>query len=264
MTLERRNRGKSHTYYADGNKMPGVTSILDVQAKPALIEWAGNATADYALDNWEDLGGLPPSKRHERLKRGRYEARDKAKVRGTDVHKLAEELVAGREVDVPEHLAGHVDAYIAFLEQFAPDPRAIELVVCHRGVGYCGTADLVAFMLGEVWLLDIKTGSGIYAETALQATAYMRAETFTLEGENGRERQLSTLGIQRAGAVHLRADGYDLYPLECGEDVWAYFRRLAWLYQHCEIDRGKPKLPEWVGEAIYPPLRAVPEIQEVS
>jgi hypothetical protein len=247
MTLLRRNHGRNHSYWADGIKLPGVTTILQQAPKPALVEWAGNVTAEYALDHWDELGELKPSARLARLRRARFEDRDTAARRGTQVHGLAEHLAAGREVEVPEALAGHVESYVKFLDRFDPDPIAIELVVANREVGYCGTADLVAHMLGAVWLIDIKTSrSGIFPETALQVCAYARAETYTTAGRDGAEDPLAGLGIERCAALHVRGDGYDLRPVETDADVWDTFQHLAWLHHH------KDEPASWVGDAIEP------------
>jgi len=246
MTLVRRDRGSGHTYWADGQQLPGVTTILKQLPKDALIEWAGRTTAEYAVDHWDDLADLKPSERLKKLNKARYEERDQAARKGVKVHQLAEALAADREVSVPEYLAGHVDSYLRFLREWDPDPVAMELVVCNRQVIYCGTADLVAHMAGQVWMLDIKTGrSGIWPEAAAQVCAYARAETYTTAGEDGAEHPLADLGITRCGALHVRADGYDLRPLDSGDQVWLTFRHLAWLHHHAD------EMASWVGDAIF-------------
>ncbi|HEY7007304.1 MAG TPA: hypothetical protein VH395_00100, partial [Jatrophihabitantaceae bacterium] len=242
------------SYLVDGQKLPGVTTILGATlAKPALIEWAGKTTANYAVDFWDELCELTPSKRLDRLNRARFEEKDAAAKRGTEVHRLAEHLVAGVKVDVPEELVGHVEAYVDFLNTWEPEPVMVELVLANRTVGYCGTADLVADLHGTRWLLDVKTArSGIFGETALQCCAYAKAEVFL--GDDGQEHPMSELGpIQRVGAIHVRADGWDLRPLVSGEEVWSTFRHLAWLYRQLErVDQMR----DWVGPAITP-MRAV-------
>jgi hypothetical protein len=250
MSIVRRNHGRGHSYLIDGRKIPGVTTILgDTMPKPALINWAGRTTAAYAVDYWDELAGLAPSKRLDRLNGARFEEKDQAARRGTEVHTLGERLVKGEEVDVPDELAGHVDAYVDFLNTWDPQPVAVEVVLANRAVGYCGTADLIADMRGQRWLLDLKTArSGIFPETALQCCAYAHAEVYVCK--EGEEHPLADLGIERVGAVHVRADGWDLRPVEWGEDVWTYFRHLAWLFRQAD------QLEGWVGPALAP-LRAV-------
>lgn len=254
MSITRRNYGRGHSYMIDGVKAEGVTTILGkALAKPALINWAGDTTAAYAIDFWDELAALTPSKRLERLKKGRYEDRDAAARRGTEVHRLGERAIAGEDVgeETPDELRGHVESYIAFLDAFNVQPVLVEAVVAHRGLFYCGTLDLVADLGPDRWLLDLKTArSGIFGETALQACAYERAEVY-VDG-NGAEHELAELGITRAGAVHVRADGADLYPLNTGDDVWLAWRHLLWVTRHAGEDQQR----EWVGESVLAPARA--------
>ena len=51
----------------------------------APINWAANTTAEYAVDRWEELAELGPSEKLKRLKAARFEDRDQAARRGTDV-----------------------------------------------------------------------------------------------------------------------------------------------------------------------------------
>ena len=52
--IRRVTRGKTHHYEdADGRRVPGVTTILNGGLpKPQLINWAGSATAQGAVDNY--------------------------------------------------------------------------------------------------------------------------------------------------------------------------------------------------------------------
>jgi hypothetical protein len=246
VTLVRKNHGKGHSYYLDGEKVPGVTTILGgTLPKNALVEWAGRTTAGYAVDYWEELAELPPSKRLDRLNRARFEDRDNAARRGGDVHRLGATLVGGEEVAVPDELAGHVASYVDFLNTYDPKPVLVETVIGNRACRYCGTFDLVADMGGERWLLDLKTGrSGIFPETALQLAAYRRAEFYL--GVGGEEVTLSDLGITRLGAVHIRADGWELREVLHEAEVWEVFRHLAWVYRRIEGDRDR----EWISAPV--------------
>ena len=76
-----------------------------------LINWAARSTAGYAVDHWDELGGLTPSARLKELENSRYKTTKAAMARGTEVHDLAHRLGQGEEVDVPEHLGGFIDSY---------------------------------------------------------------------------------------------------------------------------------------------------------
>jgi len=96
--IVRKNTAKGH-YYIDadtGERVPGVTTIVgDGMPKPALLNWAGKATAEYAVDNWDALAPLPLTERLKKIEGGRYEKRDAAANKGTAVTLLAERLIAG-------------------------------------------------------------------------------------------------------------------------------------------------------------------------
>jgi hypothetical protein len=249
--VRRVNAGKGHAYKdADGRRVPGVTTILsDGLPKKALINWAGNATAEYAVDNWDLLAELKPSERLKKMQGGRYESRDAAANRGTAVHALAEKLIKGEEVEVPDALAGHVESYVRFLDEWAPEPVLVEAVVMSHKHGYAGTLDLIADIPGRGRvLMDIKTSrSGIFGETALQLCAYRYADVYLDEtGDEPVEKDM--LEVDEVIAIHVRADGYDLYPLTAGPAQlreFLYAREVARFSE--EHSRG------YVGEALIPP-----------
>lgn len=250
MSIQRIDRGRGHSYRIDGERADGVTTLIgDGLAKPALINWAANTTANYAVDRWEELTALAVSERLERLKRARYDDLDRAARRGTEVHALAEKLVAGTEVNVPDELAGHVESYVRFLDDFEPEPLLVEAVVASRKWRYAGTLDLVARIRGEVWILDVKTTrSGIFPDVALQIAAYRHAELYITAG-GAAEWPMDSLGITRSGAIHVRADGYDLVPLDTSEAVFKDFLHVAW------VARMTKRMDAWRGDVVQPPLK---------
>lgn len=219
--------GKPTHHYEDANgvRIPGVTTIInDGVPKPAMIRWGMNTTAEYAVNRWDDLSKLPVADRLKELKGAAYADRDNAARRGTEVHALGEELVHGREVDVPDELAGHVESYVKFLDEWEPSVVLSEAAVVNYTVGYAGTLDLVADIGDTRWLLDLKTTrSGVYGETALQLAAYRWAE-FYVEPD-GREDLMPE--VDRCGVVWVRADGYDLVPVTVEPWVFTEFRYAA-------------------------------------
>lgn len=263
MTIRRVNRGRNHSYVDDdGARVPGVTTILgNGVPKPALINWAANATAEYAVDHWDELAALAPSARLKKLTSARYADRDTAANRGTAVHKLAERLVHGEAVTVPDEIAGHVASYVRFLDEFAVEPILVERTVWSPTHGYCGTLDLVASLLDSddpqpdpalrarrTWLLDIKTSrSGIFGETALQLAAYRYAEVYVDDDEVEQDMP----EVECVGAVHVRADGYDLIPVEAGPD-----QHRAFLYAQ-QVGQFVANSRELVGEPVVSPTSSV-------
>ena len=245
----RSNRGRGHSYLLDGEPVDGVTTILDGGIpKPALINWAATTTAGYAVDHWDELAAESPSTRLRRLEKARWESSGAAAARGTDVHNLAMLLASGEEVTVPEPLEGHDDAYLQFVADRHPRELLVEVPVFNRTLHYAGTLDLIAELCdGNNWLLDWKTSkSGIFPETAVQLAAYRHAE-FYLDAQ-GSEQPLPAVDF--CGAVWLRADGYDLHPVDAGERTFRLFRYAQQVARFSSTPRG-----EYVHDAITPPAR---------
>lgn len=249
--IKRRNYGRGHGYALNGQKVPGVTTIInDGLPKPALVGWAAKTIAEYVADRLDQADGhvladqlvddlgelarvkgkpwpdkLSRTKVAELLKGIHYEDRDQAAKRGTEVHALAERLARGEEVDVPEPLTGHVDAYLAFLDDWRPTDAHLEVTVASVKHRYSGTLDMIATLpgLGRC-LLDIKTSrSGPFGEVALQLAGYRYAEFAVIDGET-----VPMPEVDWCGVIWVRADGYDLYPFEAGP---AEFRTFLYCQQ---------------------------------
>lgn len=275
--ITRRNHGRNHSYRIDGHKVPGVTTIIgDGLPKPALVAWGPKVCAEYVADRLDELDGhvvadkliadlaalavakskpfptdsLARTKVAEILKGVHWEDRDQAANRGTQVHGLAERIAGGEEVDVPEALTGHVDAYLKFLDDWKPTDAMLELVVGSSTHRYAGTLDMIATIepFGRC-LIDLKTNrSGPFAEVALQLAAYRHAEAYFDPDSGGTEPMPE---IDWCGVVWLRADGYDLIPFEAGP---AEFRQFLYVQQVGQWLKAQsdPERPHVKGEAVFP------------
>lgn len=239
------DRGRSHSYLLDGDRADGVTWVgSNGVPKPQLIDWAARTTAGYAVDHWDELAELPVSMRLRALEKARWADRDSAAVRGSAVHALAQRLAAGESVDVPEPLTGHVDAYLRFVEEWEPVELLSEVVVLNRRYRYMGTLDLVAGLNdGKRWLLDWKTGSGIYTDYALQLAAYRNAERYI----DGAGSEQAMLEVEATGCVWLRADGYDLIPVETGPEIFRAFLYAQQVARFTQLPREAV-----IGDALTP------------
>ena len=235
----------SHRYKLDGAWVPGVTTVLGVLEKPAIPKWAAKSVAQYVAghrETVEHLWAMGERAVVDALKGVPWEERDQAAIRGTDVHGFAERIVHGEEVDVPDHLVGHVESCIAFMEEWDIKPVLVEAVVGNRDARYAGKLDLVAdHSQGDRAIFDYKTSaSGIYKETAFQNVGYAFAE---FHGENGDETPMADLGIEASYGVHIRADGYDCYPLAFGRDVFEEFLTIRRAFDINKRANGDWKTP---------------------
>lgn len=247
--ITRKETAKGH-YYRDaaGRRVPGVTTIIgDGLPKPALINWAGNATADAAVNRWDELAELPPAARVDALRRARYEDKDRAANKGTAVHGFAERLIGGEAVQAPDELAGHVEAYARFLDEFAVKPVHVEFSIASYRYGYAGTGDLIADITHDGktrrLLMDIKTNrSGIFGETSLQLAAYRFADVLiTRDGEQAMP------PVDGCAAIHVRGDGYSLIPVTAEAE-----QHRAFLYVQ-QVARWAKESSDLVGAAVVPP-----------
>lgn len=240
--IRRIETAKGH-YYKDaaGTRVTGVTTALDGGLpKKALINWAGTATAEAAVDRWDELAELGPAKRLKELQGARYAEKDRAAKRGTEVHTYAERLINGESLEVPEELAGHVESYARFLDAFKVEPVAVEFGVASYKHGYAGTTDLIADIViprhgRKRVLLDIKTSrSGIFGEVALQLAAYRYAEVIIGKGE---EPEVPMIEVEACAGIHVRGDGADLVPVTADEAVFRSFLYVKQVYEFDKISR---------------------------
>lgn len=246
------DRGRSHSYTLDGQRLPGVTTILGALRKKALEEWAGNITAETAVNRWDELSGLPVATRLDTLKRARWEARDSAALNGTEVHNLAWPLVTGAEVEVPPRHLAAVQALARFMDRWQLEPVATERPVFHPAHRWAGTFDLLAGIGGTLWLLDYKTGRGVYPETALQLAAYAHAAYMAPEEGEPTE----WVPPERCGAVHITADSAELLPIDWAttDEAYTVFRYAAQVSRHLErVEAARKDGEAWpIGGALQP------------
>jgi len=153
-------RTKAHTTYknAAGDRVPGVTTVLGVLEKPALVRWAwslGIEGIDY-----------------------RKYTDEKADI-GTLAHAMITEWIAGREAatwEYPDDIVSQAEnsalSFYAWLGDktfklgFVEEPLVSELLQ----VG--GTCDIY-WMIDGLWTLDdLKTGKAIYGNYKAQASIY--------------------------------------------------------------------------------------------
>lgn len=279
-------RGRGHSYELDGEKCPGVTTIIKNSVPmPALVGWSARTVSEYVMDRLTvkgdsiDAGELVDAlkafnetrKYPEKLGNGfsrvgltkilaqvQYADRDAAANRGTDVHAIAQRLSAGEEVEVPEELERHVDNYLQFLQEWQPTDAILEGVVVNRRWRYMGRFDLIATLPyvtlpdGSSWggrtLLDLKTSrSGPYGEDAMQLAAYRYAESM-IDGDT----EVPMPEVESTGILHVRADGYDLFPFVADEQVHRIF--LYGAQVAAALDRDTGLVGTAKGDALKAPM----------
>lgn len=245
----------NHRYRLDGKWVPGVTTVIGVLEKPAIPKWAAKSVAEYVADNREAVEHLYAAGRGPMvasLKEIPWQKRDAAADRGTQFHDYAERLLLGEEIDVPDEQVPLVESALAFMEDWDIRPVLNEQCVASREHWYAGKLDLVAdHNRGPRAIFDWKSGKAIYESAAFQLNAYGHAEFY---GEHGNEQPMADLGIGSAYGVHIRADGYDVYPLPYGPRIFDEFLVIRRAYDINKRAKGDWRTPGsgYVGVAVQP------------
>lgn len=257
MTIRRVDKGRNHHYENEaGERVPGVTSILSksIPKQRVLTPWAGRQAGDYVLDHWPELEAMKPSERYKAVAGAHRRSNEAAKVRGTKVHRLGSAVASGAEVVVPGELVGYVEAYTQFLFDYDVTVFLDEAVVWSKTHGYCGTLDTGAMLdtqdkVAEHWLIDVKTGSGVYDDVAFQLAAYRFADVWVEYPDEGDPIEHEMSVFDRCGVLHVREDGYSLHEVEVTEET---HRGFLYLKQTAEVLADAVGL---VGEPNEPPHR---------
>lgn len=153
-------RTKAHTrYYLNtGDAIPGVTAVLSILNKPALVVWA----------NRLGLQGIDSTK-----------YRDKAADVGTITHLLIMAHLTKQEVDLTEYATQDIDtakqcvnSYYEWEKSHRVEPILVESPLSSDIYGYGGTPDCLAKVNGELELIDFKTSTAIWNDYFYQLAAY--------------------------------------------------------------------------------------------
>lgn len=165
-----------HMYTWAGAPVPGVTSILKVIDKPALMPWAIGVTRDYWLEQ-VSAGRTDYAKIHKESWNASKKVSKTAADIGKNVHAYAEAYF--KKLALPALLTDEakrgVAAFHKWLDAHKVVVKASERTVFSKEYYYAGTCDFVAEIDGTLAVGDIKTSSGIYPEMLMQTAAYQHA-----------------------------------------------------------------------------------------
>jgi len=208
------------------------------------VGWAKREVAACAVRNIDMLhqmvqtGG--PDAALQWLKNLPDYQRDTSADLGSRVHAVAEAIALGQSPEVTEDEAPFIEAYRRdFLERHKPTFRAVEFMVYSQRYLYGGTADAAVVIDGELWLIDYKTGTGVYPDTALQLAALRWADW---QGRPGDPQKYRIPPATRFGVVHIRPEGAQLIPYNVTQDDFAAF--LACRQLHQWVNERAPQIKE--------------------
>lgn len=174
-------RDSSHSYFYDGKRMTGVTTILGILAKPALIPWAARMACEYIGARWK--GGILFNKigvaeilaaaqvAHTKKKEAGGE-------KGTDIHALAEEYIKhciAENKGKPEEVIANKDKPIGKFIEWAQANDvtflASEKMFYSKNLFVAGTADMLFLKDGKRYVGDIKTFKKLWDRTPMYQCA---------------------------------------------------------------------------------------------
>jgi hypothetical protein len=133
---------ESHSYFWNGVKAPGVTSILQewVHVTVGTERYHVNRFSGVAIPSWK---------------------MEEASAKGKDIH-LGAQLILQGGID----WEGLAEEYVAPLRQFEkwlaecqPNVLYTETAFYHPKLGYAGTIDIIAEIRKALAFIDIKTGA---------------------------------------------------------------------------------------------------------
>jgi len=151
---------KAHQIYRnkDNKIVPGVTTILGVLNKPALVKWANNL----------GLQGIDATKYRD----------EKADI-GTLAHAMIQAHCLNKMLDVSEYSKENIDkaensliSFYSWEKSHRIVPILVEESLVSEKYQYGGQIDLYCELDGEKWLVDFKTSKAIYSEMLHQLAAY--------------------------------------------------------------------------------------------
>ena len=157
-------------------KVPSVTGIVSVLAKPALIQWAANSSVELCK------GAISPGVEYSETyleevwnaaRKASTGIKSEAASKGTAIHRAIEASYRGSSGDtgtLPE-----VEAVRKCLDELGIRVIEVERKVYSRRHRFSGTLDLLGETDQGLVLVDFKTSKGVYPEFRLQTAAYVAA-----------------------------------------------------------------------------------------
>jgi hypothetical protein len=182
-------------YDTPDGTFPSVTTILQVVAKPALVNWAASTERELVLatsyDVYSHAHSTPVMSRsawmltmQNRLGKEKAHRKELAKAGeiGSQVHGLIKWTLRAKlcqEAGPSPHISDKAMWAFMVFEDWAKsvklEPILIEQVVWSKTHGYAGTLDLLANVSGIETLVDFKTGKAVYREAHAQIASYRSA-----------------------------------------------------------------------------------------
>ena len=169
-----------HQLLVDGEyrNLTGCTTVLQVIAKPALIQWSANMTAKYITENFKE--GCNILKLCDEARYSHRKRKEKAGDYGTKTHEEIEKYITqcisefgGRPIDIETNGNKSIRNFVDWARKNKVIFLATEKNVYSEEMFTGGIVDFVCEIDGQIFVGDIKTAkSGIYPENFWQCAGY--------------------------------------------------------------------------------------------
>ena len=155
-------RASDHSYFMDGERMTGVTTILGTISKPSLIPWAARMATDYIKDN----GIYNETEQTYEITEVQLEAarnahtkkKEAGGVAGTDTHALVEQWIKSQiSGNISDMDYKPIQPFIDWTTAQKITFIASEEKLYSKQMFVAGTADFLFERDGKRYIGDIKT-----------------------------------------------------------------------------------------------------------
>jgi hypothetical protein len=220
--------GSGYKHPHTGLVVPGVTTVLKNLNKPAIVQWAVDNTAAYAVANIDGLLNRTQEQGYGFLRW--YWKRDPLKGDLSDIRNysngvlddsanlgtLVHDWIAADHgacpypdvTDAPTFFWEMVEQWDLFKSQHKIDPVHSEVTVWNDEYGYAGTADGIWEIDGKLTLVDIKTSRNTWDEHWMQLVALAECDTMLTEVD-GEWIESANLHFDSHALLHIRPSDTD-------------------------------------------------------
>lgn len=229
---------------------PSITTVLKLENKDNLIQWAADKTLDWCILNWHLLGSRSDEDARRTARyQWSYVRNERAEV-GTGIHRTVECEHLGLwdfpELDEEQELI--MLEWRALNEEYEIEPLLTECTVWNFTEDYAGTADglwrfthRVTGVTFVAWV-DLKTSRNTWPGHWMQLAAIVNAEVIMAKQADGTWRETEMPEFDEIVIVHLRApseqDGDGKHEIKFAKDMdlrWEQFKHYRGLW---EIERS--------------------------
>lgn len=220
--------GSGYKHPHTGDIVPGVTTVLKQLNKPAIVQWAVDNTAAYAVANVDGLlnrteeqgyGFLRWYWKRDPLKGDLSDIRnwsngvlnDAAEL-GTMVHDWAAADHGACPypdvTDAPVLFWEMVEQWNQFSAEHTIEPLFTEVTLWNKEYGYAGTADGIWLVDDEPMLIDLKTSRNTWDEHWMQLAALNACDTMLLE-DGDKWVEFPKPEVSKVALLHIRPSDMD-------------------------------------------------------